>query len=144
LRGVHSLTDPRSNPIPGKHRRIITGSTAAQLLLSNTFSLFKYSSALLPRAEKGAEEWWRGTVLYCKLSRNLFASKSNQRRAAQRLGFGFIRASFLDPSPSLQRDDMEKTDKPSYRLRRTHNKSRQGCLSCKKRRIKCDELKPKW
>lgn len=29
------------------------------------------------------------------------------------------------------------------RVRRPHSKSRQGCLSCKKLRIKCDEAKPK-
>ncbi|KAL4786422.1 hypothetical protein BJX76DRAFT_118170 [Aspergillus varians] len=31
---------------------------------------------------------------------------------------------------------------PSYHARRTHKKSRNGCLICKSRRVKCDERKP--
>ena len=34
-------------------------------------------------------------------------------------------------------------DKSSTRLKRAHNKVRTGCLTCRKRRVKCDEKKPR-
>lgn len=30
------------------------------------------------------------------------------------------------------------------RKRRSHKRSRNGCLTCKQRHIRCDELKPIW
>ncbi|KAH9223824.1 hypothetical protein DL95DRAFT_351206 [Leptodontidium sp. 2 PMI_412] len=36
-----------------------------------------------------------------------------------------------------------KSDAPGYRPRRIHAKSRKGCQNCKRRRIKCDESKPR-
>lgn len=34
------------------------------------------------------------------------------------------------------------SDRPGFRPRRFHHKSRNGCTSCKRRRIKCDEKQP--
>ncbi|KAB5542859.1 hypothetical protein GE09DRAFT_228381 [Coniochaeta sp. 2T2.1] len=34
-------------------------------------------------------------------------------------------------------------DKHSFRLRRRHQKSRRGCLECKRRHMKCDETRPR-
>ncbi|KAG4442633.1 hypothetical protein IFR05_001889 [Cadophora sp. M221] len=36
-----------------------------------------------------------------------------------------------------------QSETPAYRPRRIHVKSRNGCQNCKRRRIKCDESKPK-
>ncbi|RTE81505.1 hypothetical protein BHE90_003954 [Fusarium euwallaceae] len=40
---------------------------------------------------------------------------------------------------------METTEQPNQRhdTRRTHRKSRNGCVTCKQRRVKCDEGRPK-
>ncbi|KAH6887760.1 C6 transcription factor [Thelonectria olida] len=37
----------------------------------------------------------------------------------------------------------ESLSEPAFRTRRAHKKSRAGCVSCKKGRKKCDELKPR-
>ncbi|KLJ06775.1 hypothetical protein EMPG_17739 [Blastomyces silverae] len=36
----------------------------------------------------------------------------------------------------------DQLDEPVYHARKSHRKSRTGCVSCKQRRIKCDETKP--
>ncbi|KAK4496409.1 hypothetical protein PRZ48_012389 [Zasmidium cellare] len=39
-------------------------------------------------------------------------------------------------------DSPRATEAPSYLARKTHRKSRLGCLECKRRRVKCDETHP--
>ncbi|KAF2166973.1 hypothetical protein M409DRAFT_66473 [Zasmidium cellare ATCC 36951] len=39
-------------------------------------------------------------------------------------------------------DSPRPTEAPSYLARKTHRKSRLGCLECKRRRVKCDETHP--
>ncbi|ORY82651.1 hypothetical protein BCR37DRAFT_318530 [Protomyces lactucae-debilis] len=45
-----------------------------------------------------------------------------------------------EPSPTTA--DGEVTSRTPHRRRRMHSKSRQGCLSCKRRRVKCTENRP--
>jgi len=47
-----------------------------------------------------------------------------------------------------QTSELEQTNEPEppprVRQRREHTKSRGGCLTCKQRRVKCDQKKPTW
>ena len=43
---------------------------------------------------------------------------------------------------NLSQDANKKMSKSSTGKRKFHQKSRNGCLTCKKRRVKCDEQRP--
>ncbi|EAW11062.1 Zn(II)2Cys6 transcription factor [Aspergillus clavatus NRRL 1] len=43
---------------------------------------------------------------------------------------------------SVIRLPVERAQSPPYHARRPHKKSRSGCSTCKRRRVKCDETKP--
>ncbi|KAK3711999.1 transcription factor [Vermiconidia calcicola] len=40
------------------------------------------------------------------------------------------------------RSGVQGIDIPTFRVKRSHKKSRLGCITCKRRRIKCDETRP--
>lgn len=42
----------------------------------------------------------------------------------------------------MMSEDANKSSKASTGKRKFHNKSRDGCLTCKRRRVKCDEMRP--
>ncbi|PGH18206.1 hypothetical protein AJ79_00544 [Helicocarpus griseus UAMH5409] len=45
--------------------------------------------------------------------------------------------------PRQSREQEVQSKEETYKPRRHHRKSRTGCLNCKKRRVKCDETKPR-
>ena len=47
----------------------------------------------------------------------------------------------LGHAPVLPPDDGQPPEKP-YHPKRPHRKSRKGCLTCKTRKVKCDEIRP--